>query len=358
MMIEFAKRLYQRLKGIDWIRKKVNLFRDPDISLQQLDSIFGHFKDSVDNTHELIRGLRDKIKPGWQAMLKQEPDFSLPSKNIVASRIRDSRNAVNSLKKVLSIFGFCIKGKNALEIGCHDGFSTFALAEAGIVNIVGSDICRYYIDQSVSGERSKQRKNQVDSHLESLRNQSKEAFSSISNLKKNISFVEDDITASNLPSESFDLVCSWETLEHITDIKSAFKHIHRILKPGGIAFYEYNPFFSINGGHSLCTLDFLWGHARLNEDDFVRYLKQFRQNEVDVAYRFYKNNLNRMTIMDLNKFAEDANLITRTIIPWTKKSHWELLSMDCLKQCSLIYHTVSDIDLISPTVWVVHEKSK
>ena len=61
-----------------------------------------------------------------------------------------------------------------------------------------------------------------------------------------------------------------------------------------------NPFFSFNGGHSLCTLDFMWGHVRLSETEFERYLIQFRPKENKVAMKFYRNNLNRMTLKKLN----------------------------------------------------------
>ena len=62
--------------------------------------------------------------------------------------------------------------------------------------------------------------------------------------------------------------------------------MYRILKPGGFAFHQYNPFFSYNGGHSLCTLDFC--HVRLSAKDFERYLKQFRKEEYEMAMNFYK----------------------------------------------------------------------
>ena len=81
----------------------------------------------------------------------------------------------------------------------------------------------------------------------------------------------------------------------------------RILKPGGYSFHEYNPFFSFNGGHSLCTLDFMWGHVRLSSIDFPKYLKQFRPFEYDLAMRFYKENLNRMR----DKINQDNQLVLK-----------------------------------------------
>lgn len=58
-----------------------------------------------------------------------------------------------------------------------------------------------------------------------------------SNLKgefNNIDVVKDDIVASRLPSESFDLALCTEVIEHISDSSSAIRNIYRILKPGGV----------------------------------------------------------------------------------------------------------------------------
>ena len=52
-------------------------------------------------------------------------------------------------------------------------------------------------------------------------------------------------TVSSVASESMDVIVSWEVLEHITSPNDAFKEMARILKKGGFAFHEYNPFFSV-----------------------------------------------------------------------------------------------------------------
>lgn len=54
--------------------------------------------------------------------------------------------------------------------------------------------------------------------------------------------VVDDICDSKLASESFDGVNCVAILEHVQDYRAAINHIHRILKPGGEAFF-YVPFF-------------------------------------------------------------------------------------------------------------------
>ena len=130
----------------------------------------------------------------------------------------------------------------------------------------------------------------------------------------------------------------------------------RILKSGGYAFHEYNPFFSVDGGHSLCTLDFPWGHARLNDEDFEKYLDEFRPDEKEVSLSFYRNNLNRMTLAHLTDCMEKNGLRPLSVIPWYSEVDQASLTNDMLEQCKTVHPTVELVDLVAPIVWVLCEK--
>ena len=173
---------------------------------------------------------------------------------------------------------------------------------------------------------------------------------------KKVVFREDDICSPGVPSESVDVIFSWEVMEHVGDPAAAFNEMYRMLRPGGFVFHEYNPFFSINGGHSLCTLDFLWGHARLTAADFERYLDEVRPAEKGLALAFYHNNLNRMTLSDLQRHVADAGFTPLSVLPWSKRKHLELVTKDVLRQCVDVYPPATLADLISPVVWVLLQK--
>ena len=111
-----------------------------------------------------------------------------------------------------------------------------------------------------------------------------------------VEFVEDDITASALEPGSLDAVVSFEVVEHVADPAAAFAAIARLLRPGGITYHDYNPFFAINGGHSLGTLDLPWGQARLDDADLERYVREIRPAEADRALGFVRESLNRLTL--------------------------------------------------------------
>jgi SAM-dependent methyltransferase len=50
----------------------------------------------------------------------------------------------------------------------------------------------------------------------------------------NVEFVEADLLELELPDASFDAVCSFETIEHVTDRERYLAQIRRVLRPGGV----------------------------------------------------------------------------------------------------------------------------
>jgi len=310
--------------------------------------VIGDFKDSFDNNYDLIAGLRSKIKPGWQAMLNPANKNRIPTKAELKTTLFESKRHIKNLKRTLNSFDVNLKEKSILEIGCYNGIKTYLLGLENCQSVIGSDVTFYYENHT----------NKVNSYLDRLR---QEVFNLFSESERNvinqkIKFVEDDISKSSLPDNSFDVITSWETLEHIIDVDSAFANIRRILKPDGIAVHQYNPFFSLNGGHSLCTIDFLWGHCRLNQKDVLRYFKELRPAEYQLASSFYLDSLNRLTLNDLRSASAKAELEILALIPFVKKANLSVYKDNFYKETKQHYPTVEPTDLISPVVWVIHRK--
>ena len=145
--------------------------------------------------------------------------------------------------------------------------------------------------------------------------------------------MEDDITATGLEPGTFDAIVSFEVLEHVQDPRAAFTAMARLLRPGGIVYHDYNPFFAANGGHSLCTLDFPWGHA-LDAADFKRYVADLRPDEFDQALRFYSESLNRMTRAELRDSIADAGLDLLHVLPGSDRALVRHLTPDVVAEVS------------------------
>ncbi len=315
--------------------------------------IIGSFKDSFGTNHDLVAGLRSKIKPGWQGILNPANINRLPTKAELKTNIIQAKRHIKNLKRTLDSFDVKLEGKSILEIGCYNGIKTYLLALENCLSVTGSDVTFYYEKQT-----SDVKEPEVNNHLDQLRQAALNLFqlNGKNTIHQKMKFVEDDISKSSLPDNSFDIIVSWETLEHIINVDSALESIKRILKPGGIAFHQYNPFFSLNGGHSLCTLDFLWGHCRLNQKDVLRYFKELRPAEYQLASSFYLDSLNRLTLNGLKAASAKAELEILALIPFVKKAHLSVYKDIFHKETQRNYPTAEPTDLVSPVVWVIHRK--
>lgn len=343
---------------LKWIIDKVkrnkfvqDVFESP-IDLNKYES-FDVFVDETGYEHKLYKNLRSKIKPGWERMLSNKKREA-SDVNITTLKTNSFLEA-SKLDSILKMYGKTIKGADIVEIGCHSGANSFAMAELGAKSVVGTEFNGYKVS-SVSAESANNtsKLNEVNDFLDSLRNRLKGVYS----IQNNIKFINDDICNSSLKPNSLDVICSWEVLEHLHNPEGAFKTISQVLKVGGISVQHYNPFFCLNGGHSLCTLDLLWGHARLSENDFKKYIKEIRPKEEKKAISFFTEGVNRMTLDDLNSILIESGMKILGVIPFVKEQHFRMVDTDILEQTQKLYPNLKVLDLIAPSVVVITQKVK
>lgn len=235
-----------------------------------------------------------------------------------------------------------------LEIGCYDGAVAFELARADGTEMIASDLARYYVTQRPGQIAGDLEAEQV--RLATIR----ERAARVAGVDAGrVTFVEDDITASALEPGSLDAIVSFEVLEHVSHPGEAFAAMARLLRPGGVMYHDYNPFFSAIGGHSLVTLDVPWGHARLEPDDVERYLHEIRPTEADQALRFYRDSLNRMTLADLRAAIAAADLDLVALVPWYQRALLADISPQVLAEVRRNYATATIEDLLATFVAVV-----
>jgi SAM-dependent methyltransferase len=95
-------------------------------------------------------------------------------------------------------------GADVLDAGCGVGYGTAYLADAA-AKVVGVDVSKEAIAYA-------------EEHYASPRT----------------SFAVMDVTALQFPAESFDVVCSFETLEHLREPRQAVREAARALRPQGV----------------------------------------------------------------------------------------------------------------------------
>ena len=298
--------------------------------------------------------MRTRLKPSWRVMTDPVAVAAPPTDQALADRARVAERTVREARAVVATTAGEELCGRILEIGCYDGSTAYQLARRPDADVVGSDLARYYVVQR-PGEPTDAEVAAQEAALAGIRERARDAVVTTTDdeVPGAVRFVEDDITASGLEPGSFDAIVSFEVLEHVIDPAAAFAAMARLLRPGGLLYHEYNPFFAANGGHSLCTLDFPWGHARLDDGDFDRYLVEVRPTEHDQALRFYRQSLNRMTRRDLESGLAAAGLELLALLPWPDRSLAPQATPAVLSEVRATYPDVTLDDLLATFVTVV-----
>ena len=254
------------------------------------------FKSSDGKEFTISETVRNQIKPNWMEMLKPSKERKLEP------QLHGHKKHIDRIIQDLGEYGITLVGKDILEAGCGYGEKCFEMAQYEGTKVHGIDVDEYTVEQSPDLNSW----NPEDVAL--VHNKLDEVHNELAN--KFPKCVSDKVTFETIGIEGYatpnlhDLIVSWDVLEHIIDLPLAFHQMSNALKKGGVAYHEYNPFFSINGGHSLCTLDFLYGHCILSSKDFERYVREIRPEEEKVDLNFYYKCLNRATRADIKELSE------------------------------------------------------
>lgn len=249
-------------------------------------------------------------------------------------------------QRALELFGGRIAGR-VLNLGANLGHEAICLAGLGADEVVGTDHGDLF-----TGDLG---------HLQArtlgmLRNRIGELGFPARAADVPVRFLRDDITRTTLEAGRFDLIVSWQTLEHLIDLQRAFACMHALLAPGGMCFHEYHAFFGLDGGHSLCTIDIAWGHVRLDRDELAEYLVTRAPGRREAALDFYDRVLNRRTQRQVARAAEAAGFEVLLLLPRTRTDDLMLLTQDMLRQARRHEPQVEVVDLVSRMVRLVLRK--
>lgn len=225
-------------------------------------------------------------------------------------------------------------GMRALEVGTGRGYFCYALVELGFQDAIGIDVEPAFYPMIAEQPRVTA------------------AFAEVTpGIHDRVRLEHGDCHALQYDDASFDFISSNSVLEHIRDLPAALREMARVLKLGGIAWHSVNPWCGPNGGHSLCTMDFPWGHVLLTADKAHEYFRRFRPFEAQAASGFYNAGFQapRLTLAEVERAILDAGF---EILEWVEEKHryadhYSRVDAELLAMCRLRHPAVAVRDLMT-----------
>ena len=171
-----------------------------------------------------------------------------------------------------------------LDMGCGSGELTLGLAQMGVKHIVGVD----YLPRFVELARRNARR---------------------ASLHSEIDFVCADLHEWN-PATKFDVIISFDALEHISDPGAFLANMGRFLAPGGRAAISFGPLFhSPFGDHmrEFFRVQIPWRGALFSERAMMRVRREFyRPTDPATRYSEIAGGLNLMRYSDFLRHAHSG----------------------------------------------------
>jgi SAM-dependent methyltransferase len=202
----------------------------------------------------------------------------------VEQRVRTSgwceKNALSLLTEVFPGFLNRIKGKNILDFGCGRGRQCVALASHGAERVVGCDINLLFLEEG-------------------------EALANEASVSDKIDFVSG---LEHIPSGTFDIVLSLNSMEHFKDPLSALREMKRLVCDCGEIYLTFGPpWYAPYGSHMNYFTWLPWVNLLFCEKTVMKIRGRFRNDGANV-YSEIEGGLNKMTLAKFDRLISDSGL--------------------------------------------------
>ena len=90
-------------------------------------------------------------------------------------------------------------------------------------------------------------------------------------------FITGDAATMPFADGRFDALVSTDTFEHINDLTSALAECMRVLRPGGLLYINFPPFFAPWGAHMVNWLNLPWCQVFFSEETLLNVARQLER---------------------------------------------------------------------------------
>ena len=159
-----------------------------------------------------------------------------------------------------SSFAEFIKGKKVVDFACGGGGKSVYLASVGADEVVGIDMNRIFIEQAheIAGRKG---------------------------VSDRCRFLCESASQTSLPDAMYDVVILNDAIDHIEPPEAALREAHRILKPGGRIFINFESYFYFWGHHLLDAIRIPWLHLFTTEAFRIALYKEAVKKYPDAQER-------------------------------------------------------------------------
>ena len=311
---------------------------------------FAHYRHTDGEVIPLYAGYRDYLKP-LHVLAHATAEGT-------ARYVRDNRQlhvdasglggAANFLT-LLGELGVTVAGKRILDVGCGDGALAFLMSACGAEQVSGIELGEPLDHWNPA---------HIKILVECVAALPYRAIVRRTDFEQRVNLSIMDVMRPTTEAK-FDLILSNSVLEHVVDLRSGLAAMAELLNPHGTMVHVFNPFFSENGGHEWCILDFPWGHVRLTRDEILEYLDTYRGWEKARAIAEFDSAFNepKLSLKEIDEIAKNLGL--RCDRAMERRSFWWKPDSDperMLSQCRRSYPNVMWADLASDVVTRVWTK--
>lgn len=238
-----------------------------------------------------------------------------------------------------------LSGKTILDIGCGDGFMVKHIAER-------------YAPEHIFG---------IDMWLEPVQGE-------------HFSLGEGDARKLPFEDNTFDIVYSISTFEHINGIEKTLEEVRRVLKPYGKLHIAFAPVWTSICGHhcysawpafsesckergedrdeEIMEVIPAWGHLYMSENDMREHLHKMKFKEERVSgiidYIYHSDDINRCSASEIKRYLMNCGMIVRWYFEGVTFSRkWAIdqkgpseLTADIVKKISNTQYNIFDLGIV------------